>query len=95
MFQKSSGKTILIFTLSCLLCLGVGTALGYGIRTQDLRATAVVIPLDGSDNENRYGKTRIVNGYMFKCRDCQLGYYFRDPVPQQTTCQKCGNLLTR
>lgn len=95
MFQKLSGKTILIFTLSCLLCLGIGTALGYGAITQDLRATAVVINLDGSDNENRYGKTRIVNGYMFKCRDCQLGYYFRDPVPQQTTCQKCGILLTR
>lgn len=95
MFQKLSGKTILIIALSCLLCLGIGTALGYGAKAQDLRASAVVIDLDGSDNENRVGKTRIVNGYMFKCRDCQLGYYFRDPVPQQTTCQKCGKLLTR
>ena len=95
MTKKLSRKPILTMALACLICLGVGTALGYGIRTQDLRATAVVIPLDGSDNENRYGKTRIVNGYMFKCRDCQLGYYFRDPVPQQTTCQKCGKLLTR
>ena len=93
--KKLSRKPILIIALACLLCLGIGIALGYGVKAQDLRAAAVMINLDGSDNENRYGKTRIVNGYMFKCRDCQLGYYFRDPVPQQTTCQKCGNLLTR
>ena len=48
MFQKLSGKTILIFTLSCLLCLGIGTALGYGAINQDLRAAAVMINLDGS-----------------------------------------------
>ena len=48
MTQKLSRKPILTIALACLLCLGIGIALGYGVKAQDLRAAAVMINLDGS-----------------------------------------------
>ena len=48
MTQKHSRKPILTIALACLLCLGIGIALGYGVKAQDLRAAAVMINLDGS-----------------------------------------------
>lgn len=41
MLQKMTKKMTLFFALSCILSLGIGVVLGYGIQTQGLAGTAV------------------------------------------------------
>ena len=40
MTKKLSRKPILTIALACLLCLGIGIALGYGVQTENLLSTA-------------------------------------------------------
>lgn len=40
MFKNLSRKVIILFALCCMFSLGIGVALGYGIHTQNLSATA-------------------------------------------------------
>ncbi len=42
MLQKLTKKMTLLFALSCVLSLGIGVVLGYGIHTQNLTGTAVL-----------------------------------------------------
>lgn len=40
MFKNLSRKVIILFALCCMFSLGIGVALGYGIHTKNLSATA-------------------------------------------------------
>ena len=81
MLQKSPGKSTLFFLLVCLLSLGIGVWLGYGIRTQGLLGTAATIDAEssGSDSQNNtrdssdvLGGARYIYGneiFLF-CKNC-------------------------
>ena len=44
MYKKMDKKQTLLLIISCALCLALGLALGYGIRTQNLAGTAALAP---------------------------------------------------
>ena len=44
MYKKMDKKQALPLIISCALCLALGLALGYGIRTQSLAGTAALAP---------------------------------------------------
>ena len=44
MYKKMDKKQALLLIISCALCLALGLALGYGIRTQSLAGTAALAP---------------------------------------------------
>lgn len=44
MSEKKDKKHALLLIISCALCLALGLALGYGIRTQNLSGTAALAP---------------------------------------------------
>ena len=107
MLQKSPGKSTLFFLLVCLLSLGIGVWLGYGIRTQGLLGTAATIDAEssGSDSQNNtrdssdvLGGSRYIYGneiFLF-CRDCSNLSMFPNPLPEgDLLCSKCGQPLKR
>lgn len=107
MTQKHSRKPILTIALACLLSLGIGVWLGYGIRTQGLLGTAATIDAEssGSDSQNNtrdssdvLGGARYIYGneiFLF-CRNCSNLSMFPNPLPEgDLLCSKCGQLLKR
>ena len=107
MLQKSPGKGTLSILLVCLLSLGIGVWLGYGIRTQGLLGTAATIDAEssGSDSQNNtrdssdvLGGARYIYGneiFLF-CRDCSNLSMFPNPLPEgDLLCSKCGQPLKR
>ena len=107
MLQKSPGKGTLSILLVCLLSLGIGVWLGYGIRTQGLLGTAVTIDAEssGSDSQNNIrdssdvlGGARYIYGneiFLF-CRNCSNLSMFPNPLPEgDLLCSKCGQPLKR
>ena len=83
MLQKSPGKGTLSILLVCLLSLGIGVWLGYGIRTQGLLGTAVTIGAEksGSDSQNNTRDSSDVlsgaryiygNEIFLFCRNCSM-----------------------
>ena len=107
MLQKSPGKGTLSILLVCLLSLGIGVWLGYGIRTQGLLGTAVTIGAENreydSQNNTRdssdvLGGARYIYGneiFLF-CRNCSNLSMFPNPLPEgDLLCSKCGQPLKR
>ena len=68
MTQKLSRKPILTIALACLLCLGIGIALGYGIRTQELRATAAAAGAENGDDLVGASRPIITGDEIFMAR---------------------------
>ena len=107
MLQKSPGKSTLFILLVCLLSLGIGVWLGYGIRTQGLLGTAATIDAEssGSDSQNNtrdssdvLGGARYIYGneiFLF-CKNCSNLSMFPNPLPEgDLLCSKCGQLLKK
>ena len=97
MTQKLSWKPILTITLACLLCLGIGIALGYGIRTQELRATAAAAGAENSDDLLGASRPIMTGDEIFvACRSCGYFNVFPSPLPEgDLLCKMCGKPLQR
>lgn len=105
MFRKVSRKTVLVFTLFCLLSLGMGTILGYGIGTQGLLGAAVTAnPGTGSSDalintpdtpDNLGGAQYNFGTEIFAyCRNCSQGSMFPRPLPAGgPICPLCGEVI--
>ena len=97
MTQKLSRKPILTIALACLLCLGIGIALGYGIRTQELRATAAAAGAENGDD--LLGASRpIITGdeIIVACKSCGFFNVFPSPLPEgDLLCKMCDKPLQR
>lgn len=55
MLKGISKKTIILFTLSCMISLGIGVALGYGIHTQNLSASASTLTVQSNSLKDPIG----------------------------------------
>ena len=97
MTQKHSRKPILTIALACLLCLGIGIALGYGIRTQDLKATAAAADAEGGDDVLGASRPLITGDEIFiACKSCGYFNIFPSPLPEgDLLCKMCGKPLQR
>ena len=95
--RKISWKPILTIALACLLCLGIGIALGYGIRTQELRATAAAAGAENSDDLLGASRPIITGDEIFvACRSCGYFNVFPSPLPEgDLLCKMCGKPLQR
>ena len=107
MLQKSPGKGTLSILLVCLLSLGIGVWLGYGIRTQGILGTAAIIDAESSvsdsqnntrDSSDVLGGARYIYGneiFLF-CKNCSNLSMFPNPLPEgDLLCSKCGQPLKR
>ena len=97
MTQKLSRKPILTIALACLLCLGIGIALGYGIRTQELRATAAAAGAENSDDLLGASRPLITGDEIFvACKSCGYFNVFPSPLSEgDLLCKMCGKPLQR
>ncbi len=97
MTQKLSRKPILTIALACLLCLGIGIALGYGIRTQELRATAAAAGAENSDDLLGASRPIITGDEIFvACRSCGYFNVFPSPLPEgDLLCKMCKKVIPR
>ena len=97
MTQKLSRKPILTIALACLLCLGIGIALGYGIRTQDLKATAVMAGAENGDDLLGASRPIITGDEIFvACRSCGYFNVFPSPLPEgDLLCRMCKKVIPR
>ena len=97
MTQKLSRKPILTIALACLLCLGIGIALGYGIRTQELKATAAAAGAENSDDLLGASRPIITGDEIFVAgRSCGYFNVFPSPLPEgDLLCKMCGKPLQR
>ena len=97
MTQKLSRKLILTIALACLLCLGIGIALGYGIRTQDLKATAAATDAEGGDDVLGASRPLITGDEIFvACRSCGYFNVFPSPLPEgDLLCTMCKKVIPR
>ena len=97
MTKKLSRKPILTTALACLLCLGIGIALGYGIRTQELRATAAAAGAENSDDLLGASRPIITGDEIFvACKSCGYFNVFPSPLPEgDLLCKMCGKPLQR
>ena len=97
MTQKLSRKPILTIALACLLCLGIGIALGYSIRTQELRATAAAAGTENGDDLVRASRPIITGDEIFMaCKSCGFFNVFPSPLPEgDLLCKMCKQPLQR
>lgn len=97
MTQKLSRKTILITALSCLLCLSIGYALGNGVRTQELMATAAAPASQGSDEALGASRPNITGDEIFvACKSCGYFNVFPSPLPDgDLQCKMCNKPLKK
>ena len=97
MTQKLSRKPILTIALACLLCLGIGIALGYGIRTQELRATAAAADTEGGDEALGASRPIMTGDEIFvACKSCGFFNVFPSPLPEgDLLCKMCGKVIPR
>ena len=97
MTQKLSRKPILTIALACLLCLGIGIALGYGIRTQELRATAAAAGAENGDDLLGASRPIITGDEIFvACRSCGYFNVFPSPLPEgDLLCKMCKKVIPR
>ena len=97
MTRKLSRKPILTIALACLLCLGIGIALGYGIRTQELRATAAAAGAENSDDLLGASRPIITGDEIFvACRSCGYFNVFPSPLPEgDLLCKMCKKVIPR
>ena len=97
MTQKLSRKHILNIALACLLCLGIGMALGYGIRTQELRATAAAAGAENGDDLVGASRPIITGDEIFMaCKSCGFFNVFPSPLPEgDLLCKMCKQPLQR
>ena len=97
MTQKHSRKPILTIALACLLCLGIGIALGYGIRTQELRATAAAAGAENGDDLVGASRPIITGDEIFvACRSCGYFNVFPSPLPEgDLLCKMCKKVIPR
>ena len=97
MTQKLSRKPILTIALACLLCLGIGIALGYGIRTQELRATAAAAGAENSDDLLGASRPLITGDEIFvACKSCGFFNVFPSPLPEgDLLCKMCKKVIPR
>ena len=95
--RKISWKPILTIALACLLCLGIGIALGYGIRTQELRATAAAAGAENSDDLLGASRPIMTGDEIFvACKSCGYFNVFPSPLPEgDLLCKMCGKPLQR
>ena len=95
--KKLSRKPILIIALACLLCLGIGIALGYGIRTQELRATAAAAGAENGDDLLGASRPLITGDEIFiACKSCGFFNVFPSPLPEcDLLCKMCDKPLQR
>ena len=95
--RKISWKPILTIALACLLCLGIGIALGYGIRTQELRATAAAADTEGGDDLLGASRPLITGDEIFMaCKSCGYFNVFPSPLPEgDLLCKMCDKPLQR
>lgn len=95
--RKLSWKPILTIALACLLCLGIGFALGYGIRSQDLRATAAVADTEGGNEVLGASRPLITGDESFiACKSCGFFNVFTNPLPEgDLLCKMCGKVIPR
>lgn len=97
MTQKLSRKPILAIALACLLCLGIGIALGYSIRTQELRATAAAAGAENGDDLLGASRPIITGDEIFMaCKSCGFFNVFPSPLPEgDLLCKMCKQPLQR
>ena len=97
MTQKHSRKPILTIALACLLCLGIGIALGYGIRTQELRATAAAASAENGDDLLGASRPIITGDEIFiACKSCGYFNVFPSPLPEgDLLCKMCKKVIPR
>ena len=95
--RKISWKPILTIALACLLCLGIGIALGCGIRTQELRATAGAAVAENGDDLLGASRPLITGDEIFvACKSCGYFNVFPSPLPEgDLLCKMCGKPLQR
>lgn len=95
--RKLSWKPILTIALACLLCLGIGIALGYGIRTQELRATAVAAGAENGDDLLGASRPLITGDEIFiACKSCGYFNVFPSPLPEgDLLCKMCKKVIPR
>ena len=95
--RKISWKPILTIALACLLCLGIGIALGYGIRTQELRATAAAAGAENGDDLLGASRPLITGDEIFvACKSCGFFNVFPSPLPEgDLLCKMCDKPLQR
>ena len=97
MTQNLSRKLILTIALACLLCLGIGIALGYGIRTQELRATAAAAGAENGDDLLGASRPLITGDEIFiACKSCGFFNVFPSPLPEgDLLCRMCKKVIPR
>ena len=93
MSQAMKKISPLVYVISCVLFL----ALGYGIRTQELRATAAAAGAENGDDLLGASRPLITGDEIFvACRSCGYFNVFPSPLPEgDLLCKMCKQPLQR